>query len=360
MEDRQTTYFASGSNLPAEIRGFAAIGFNVGVAANRLSPAGEKEILSLAGSGIKVFVDSGAFSEVMFKGNIRCVVKPISEDDWERRLSLYRRIAARLGPSTYLVAPDCVGDQGATLGRLRRYSERLRELVGLGARVLLPIQRGPVPQRLFVSRCEDAVGFEEFTHALPCKKDATTTEELVEYVSSINVRRLHLLGLGVKNRKFGKWEDIIYDALPDVDLSCDSCLITANVGRGNGRRGGPRLLTKSLALAKKHIVEGCARIKDPKELSIIYAFGKGRRISGGKMLTSYEKKRKELQEMKELCVRLYDLVDSFRERLNTLLFMSEEIDECNEVSEALADLSNEIETKLSIREQELLETCRRS
>lgn len=115
-------YFASGSSRPADIRGFAAIGHAIGVAAPEVSANAEAELVALAGRGIPVFVDSGAFSEVTFGAEGVTVVAPITDADWRERLALYRRLAVALGPDVYLVAPDRIADQEETIRRMARYA----------------------------------------------------------------------------------------------------------------------------------------------------------------------------------------------------------------------------------------------
>jgi hypothetical protein len=96
-------YFASGSSRPADIRGFAAIGHAVGVSAPEVSPNAERELARLAGTGLAVFVDSGAFSEVEFSAEGVRVVRPIDHAAWTARLALYGRLAAALGSQVHLV-----------------------------------------------------------------------------------------------------------------------------------------------------------------------------------------------------------------------------------------------------------------
>lgn len=152
-------YFASGSNRPADIRGFAAIGHAIGVAAHEVTANAEKELLALRGTGVQVFVDSGAFSEVEFGAAGVSVVAPIDHAAWTERLALYRRLAVALGPQVHVVAPDRIGDQEETLRRLSRYAPELRELRALGANVLVPIQKGTKAQAAFVRDVEEAIGF---------------------------------------------------------------------------------------------------------------------------------------------------------------------------------------------------------
>lgn len=237
-------YFASGSNRPADIRGFAAIGHAIGVAAHEVTANAEKELVALRGRGVRVFVDSGAFSEVEFGSAGVSVVAPIDDAGWRDRLALYRRLAVALGPQVYVVAPDRIGDQEETLRRLSRYAPELRELRALGANVLVPVQKGTKSQAAFVRDVEEAIGFSDFVHAIPSKKKATTVEELRAYLEEVRPARVHFLGLGLKNANAPAVLAALEEFVPGVDASFDSNLIAANVGRGKDGKN-PRALTRA-------------------------------------------------------------------------------------------------------------------
>ena len=70
-QKKEANYFVSGSNHAGEIRGLSLAGLNVGVAAPELNAAAERELGRLAGTGLKVFVDSGAFGEITFENGPR-------------------------------------------------------------------------------------------------------------------------------------------------------------------------------------------------------------------------------------------------------------------------------------------------
>ena len=97
---RDHTYFASGSNHPGEIRGFAAAGQDLGIAEPQCGERCLEALEALAGTGIQVFLDSGAFSEVDQEdedtGKIK-KGKPLTPADWTRILGKYERIARVLG-----------------------------------------------------------------------------------------------------------------------------------------------------------------------------------------------------------------------------------------------------------------------
>lgn len=256
-------YFASGSNRPADIRGFDRVGHPIGVAAPEVSPAAEAELLKVK---VPVFVDSGAFSEVIFEATGVRVVKPITDADWRVRLALYRRLAAALGSRVSLVAPDRIADQDETLRRLTTYALELRELRELGAKLLVPIQKGTRSQAAFVREVIEVLGFDDFVHAIPSKKKATTLEELAAYVLEVRPRSVHLLGLGIRNPNARAALEIL--ACVEA-VSLDSNLIAANVGRG--RRSRP--LTFARDIATKMIASNGSAIRSVQELGILLCFG---------------------------------------------------------------------------------------
>lgn len=266
-------YFASGSNRAADIRGFAAVGQPIGVAAPEVSPAAEAELVALAGTGLPVFVDSGAFSEVEFTAQGVKAVKPMTDSDWRRVLGLYRRLAVALGSQLSVVAPDRVGDQGETLARLRRYSLEMRALRALGVSVLVPIQKGSKTQAAFYRDVVEALGFDDFVHAIPSKKKATTIDELRAYLAEVRPKRVHFLGLGIRNANARAALEACAELVPGAELSFDSNLIAASVGRKNGPGGSRRALTRARDEASNIIRSGLTSILSKQELGIILAFG---------------------------------------------------------------------------------------
>lgn len=263
-------YFASGSNRVGEIRGLALVGQDIGVAAPHVTPKAEAELAALAGTDVQVFVDSGAFSEVEFTSAGPVVVDEITHEEWERRLALYARLAAALGDQLWIVAPDRVGDQAVTLERLALYRVELMGIQALGARILVPMQRGAMSQAEF-ARCVDAIlAGVEWLPALPCKKAATSLEELRAFLRERRPAHVHLLGLGVRSTLAPAFLGACEAA--GSTASCDSNWIAANVGR----KSGTRLYTKAQDLARKMIAAGRVAADRLRELALMLAFGLSR------------------------------------------------------------------------------------
>lgn len=262
-------YFASGSNHAGEIAAFADLGHDVGVCAREIGPTGIAALLALAGTDVQVFVDSGAFGE-------RCrktfeLIKPMTETDWDRVLDLYDLLSV-LGDQLHVVAPDRVGCQTTTIELLLRYRNRIRALHAKGVRVLVAVQKGARTQADFYRRCCEILGFEPVP-ALPCKKAATSVNEAVDFVATIQPRVIHLLGLGIRSPK-------AFDYLYRISLASgaavqmDAVLLTSMVGR-DGVDGAPRRLTAAHDLAAQ-LATSCARLVDAtwrKYLGLVLALG---------------------------------------------------------------------------------------
>lgn len=251
-------YFASGSNSPEQIRGIANIGAaEIGVAAPEVSKSAEAALVALAGQKnpntgglVQVFVDSGAFSEVTFSKKGPRVTRPITESEWDKRLSLYKRLADALGSQVTVVAPDQVGFQGETLARMRRYADRIQAIAKAGAHVMVPLQGGTVPLVQFEESAKEALGLDSIIPALPMKKGATSMAEVAAYVTRAQPSRLHLLGMGEKNKDVFRVERLIRRLSPNTVLSLDSSLIRASVGRGGARKKKTTKETPQMALFK--------------------------------------------------------------------------------------------------------------
>jgi hypothetical protein len=231
-------YFASGSNHAGEIKGFAEVGQHIGVAAPDCNRACEDALIKTP-SHIHVFVDSGAFSEVVFGPDGPKVVDLITDGEWKRRLAKYQRLAAFLGPRLHVVAPDMIGNQEVTLERLRQYAPEMRSIAAYGPEVFAPLQRGRLSAAEFLREVERILGF-EVVPAIPMKKNATSVAALAEFLRTVRPKRVHLLGLGEKNRNLDEVLAAAAAASPSTVVSLDANKITASVGRAEGKR---RVLT---------------------------------------------------------------------------------------------------------------------
>ena len=244
-----SAYFLSGSSMTAEIRGIRAAGRSVGVTAPNLSKNAEAELVDGSQPDEVAFVDSGAFSEVIFDGGAWVVSKPIEPLDWARILDLYERLVSSFRGQVSLVAPDRVGCQTETLARLVTHRARLERLAGDGGRVLVPLQKGKDSLAAFYSRVESAIGPAWWSPAFPFKKNATSILELETFLAERSPKDAHVLGVGLRSRLLPALARSFDKA--GLDYTIDSCWITGNVGTSNGPGGGARRYTRARWMAKK-------------------------------------------------------------------------------------------------------------
>lgn len=78
----------------------------------------------------------------------------------------------------------------------------------------------------------DALGTDRVVPALPLKKKAMSVGEAADFFRAALPTRVHLLGLGPTGPLFPAVRRALLRACPTATTSCDSVVITANVGQG--------------------------------------------------------------------------------------------------------------------------------
>ncbi len=226
--------FASGTNRTCDIRGTAAAGIPLGVDVSKVSESGIKAILK---SRVPVLLDSGAFGEVTVCSGKIVVANPISEREWQRRLSIYLRISKALRkhsipalcPRVTVVAPDQVGSQELTLLRLAKFKKAVKAIKAAGAQVIVPLQKGQLDIADFYQKVLAVLKF-NVVPAIPMKKAACSPAEVLRFLKRTGVTSIHLLGIGLANAKAANLIRQIKGVAPEIRISLDSNRIRAAVG----------------------------------------------------------------------------------------------------------------------------------
>lgn len=269
-----TLFYASGTNDAGEIRGFAALGIPVGFCAAEVGPSGLAELDRLHGTGMPVFGDTGAYGEVSAAPARQAaaeappspgrlvVVRPIGADEWERRLAVYDRVAARFGARFDAVAPDRVGDQEETLGRLLAFRFRIRALAARGARLLLPLHGGPQTLPAFHAEARRVLGV-DLVPAFPMPKGGTTARDVLSFVASVRPPRIHLLRLGFRSRRARDLLPLLALRAPGMRVSMDAKLITSAVGRREDGSPSRPLTAAQDAIRRRGFPRAFRDVADP-------------------------------------------------------------------------------------------------
>lgn len=167
--EQEDQHFASGVNHPGEAHGLAMSGRHIGITATELRPGLLEELELSAGGMVRLFVDSGAFSEVAFSpatGRLE-IVRLITDADWVERFDLYTWAALTFRTRAYIVAPDCVGNQDVTLARLERWAPHVAAIAALRANVIVPVQKGTLPMSAMFARACAILNLREMPIAGP-------------------------------------------------------------------------------------------------------------------------------------------------------------------------------------------------
>ncbi len=226
--------YASGTNHPCDIRGVAAARVPIGLDVSKISEAGISVLLE---SKVPLLLDSGAFSEVSVCCGRVVVTKPISDSEWRKRLEIYLRLSKALcktsqepsWPRVTVIAPDHVGSQELTLRRLKKFKNEIRAIKGAGAEVIVPLQGGDLDIAAFYQRAAEVLQFKAVP-AIPMKKAACPPDEIIRFLERTRVGHIHLLGIGLANRKSESLIQQMQAVLPRLRISLDSNRIRAAVG----------------------------------------------------------------------------------------------------------------------------------
>ena len=260
---QEDEHFGSAINDKGEVRGMMLSGRHLGITATVMRPGMIDELETGRFGLTRLFVDSGAFSELQVTDDGEMTwPKPITDAGWQKRFALYRWAAECYRSRAYLVAPDRVGCQATTIERLKRYALDVGSWAALGANVIVCVQRGAMPLGEFFRLALDVLGLRQecVIAGVPMEKARWSIPMLREFCETLPWFgcRIHLLGLGPKSKRdkgqklnrYWRAVEAIKAVRPNCQITSDSALAPSISGRKNGRAnhpaetlGGPRIYT---------------------------------------------------------------------------------------------------------------------
>lgn len=217
--------FRSGASRPADFRGYMAARQPVGITLAEFGPGSETWALvgMYARQGGQIFIDSGAF-KAFTQGEAV---------DWDRVMSRYAELAALAPHGMHFVAPDIIGDQGASLSLLSRYREGVRGLIASGHDVLVPIQRGARSPYDAWREAVAILGTADFSVAIPANKVAFGEADFASlFGGEHKPPRAHLLGVAGDKARLGAMVKAIHTRAPRVLVTSDANRLRAKIGEG--------------------------------------------------------------------------------------------------------------------------------
>lgn len=285
MPPRSIWAFASGSNSPGEIAGFARAGIPPGVAMLRWDKEQEKFKwscgyieargaprscwLALRDTALQlripVFVDSGAYSEFV-------AGTPIPAKFWRAMLADQLDLARNIGPLAVIVLPDKVADQAGTLRRIRKYRDEINAILDTGARGIAALQPGRRGDIEMAEEISSALGRRDWVVGFPTT--ARARRDPAEILATLEAfpwrpAGVHLLGLSPSAPDWPAYMTALRPLPPDVWASSDTVTQRRLVGRahldpktGRERPLGPLTMQEDVAKAEL-LEEAWGGVSDP-------------------------------------------------------------------------------------------------
>lgn len=168
-------------------------------------------------SGGRCFVDSGAFT----------AFRTGEEMDWPEIMRRYKCLSLTTHPENlYVVAPDKVGDQYATLQLLRAWRTGLRDLIDEGVNVIVPLQCGELPGQVMLSTAADILGTNKWIAGIPSNKAAMHVWEC----STLLHHSFHILGRVQMDSEQEARIEALRVQNPDSSLSADANWLRSRIG----------------------------------------------------------------------------------------------------------------------------------
>ena len=211
--------FRSGMSSKSDLRGAIDAKVPIGVVALALTTG--QSLLTLPGylnRGGQIFIDSGVFTA-------NSVFGPA---DWHRILRVYEGVAemTECPENLHVVAPDQVGAQAATLNLLVEYRDRLVALIGMGCKVIVPLQCGDLPAADMLARVTAILGGRRFVAGIPSNKAAMSIEEC----ATLDHHAFHILGRVQLDAQQEQRIDALRTINPGASITGDANWLRSRLG----------------------------------------------------------------------------------------------------------------------------------
>lgn len=271
--------YGSGMSRPGDFRAAVASPIGAGVVATELSATMIEQVAAAVAAGKEVFVDSGAFSA--FKAAMKAGKPNATKADFDKVFTKYNQLIEKVKERTTfaqrglltVVAPDVVGDQTASLALLRKHADEVKQWMEDGFEVIVPFQRGPLPQSEVYKQVAEILGGNDFVVGVPSNAAALNNEEFAELLSQpYKPDRIHILG-AVNSPRVEERMKVIREAYKDEvpGVTTDANLIRSKTDELRGLKGEDRvraikdILERSATTVQKALppIEPQAKVEPP-------------------------------------------------------------------------------------------------
>ena len=231
----QLIFYSSGLGRSiTDFRGVAASGHPICLTLSDLSNSVAQAARRFNADGGLLLVDSGAYS--VATGAAHTI-------DFGQVMAAYAGFVAEMPrpDCVTLIAPDVLGDMEASACLQWEHLPAMREIAEAGSHWVVPFQRGWSAMDDYAAHAcllRNVLG--DFILGVPARRNVWPAEGLVGLVRAVAPARLHLLGLGVHQKRLAATLGVIWGAGPEIAVSHDATRLRAHVGKG-------RFLTEGVA-----------------------------------------------------------------------------------------------------------------
>jgi hypothetical protein len=221
--------FCSGATRPAEIDGLLRIAHPLGVVATEVSGPCLATLARLSYQGYAIFVDSGAYGLQQKASSTGGSSGALDFDEVFKVYELLVRNASSTGPASHLwlVMPDVVGNQRATLALLTRYLPRIKPLLASGAELIVPLQAGGPDARPLPDAVEEIfrlLGSRNVRLGIPSANAWAVKALPNELLAKVEHTRFHILGMATMGPAFSARVSALAQQNENIDVSADAVL----------------------------------------------------------------------------------------------------------------------------------------
>lgn len=221
--------FCSGATRPAEIDGLLRIAHPLGVVATEASGPCLATLAKLSYQGYPIFVDSGAYGLQQKASTSGAPADALDFDEVFRVYELLVRNASSARPANHLwlVMPDVVGNQRATVAVLARYLHRIKPLLAAGAELIVPLQAGgpdALPLSEAVEELFQLVGCRQIRLGIPSANARALKALPNELLAQVVHTRFHILGMATMGPAFSARVSSLAQQNDNIDVSADAVL----------------------------------------------------------------------------------------------------------------------------------------
>lgn len=220
--------FCSGASRPAEIDGLVSIAHPLGVVATEASAPCLGTLAKLSYQGYPLFVDSGAYGLQQKAATTGGGAQALNFDEVFARYELLLRNARSDRPARhlYLVMPDVVGNQRATLALLTRYRPRIESLLAAGVEVIVPLQAGGDGALPLVAAVEELFALlgTRIRLGIPSANAHALKALPNEMLTHLRHAQFHILGMATIGEAFTTRLSALTHGNPMANVSCDAVL----------------------------------------------------------------------------------------------------------------------------------------